>query len=187
MSSVAEAALTKRHRYQDGKTGEPTPLSHYQGRDNNRNTDSGAHKRLRSKINHQIAHAYAEGLGNTQQSMKTDPLLTAFDLADVNRMKIGLFRQFFLAHASSVAVFSDRLSKDFEMWFWPRHGCLEKQEGEQANTPNMGSFPHPPSSGRHSTTVQGRSARPACFLATAEVTDPLDASKVAARRSQKTS
>ncbi len=142
MSSVAEAALTKRHRYQDGKTGEPTPLSHYQGRDNNRNTDSDASKRSRSKVIHQIAHADAEGLSDTQQSMKTNPLLTALDLADVNRVQIGLFGQFFLAHAGSVAVFSDGFSKDSEMWFGPRHGCSEKHEGEQANTPNMGLFEH---------------------------------------------
>ena len=83
----------------------------------------------------------AEGVGNPQQSVKADPLFAPFDLAYVNGVKISLFRQFLLAQASPVAMASDRLPKNSEMWFWPRHDHSEKQEGEQANTPNMGLFP----------------------------------------------
>lgn len=79
-------------------------------------------KFTRSKFVHQIAHAHSQGLGDTQKRMKTDPLLTAFNLADVNGMQIGLFCEPFLAHACLIAVVSDRLAKDFEMLFGPRHG-----------------------------------------------------------------
>lgn len=77
---------------------------------------------------------------NTQQSVKTDPLLTAFDLADINRMKIRLLREPFLAHAGLLAVFSDRVAKDLEMWSVPGHKFLAKQDGNPRNTPNMGLF-----------------------------------------------
>lgn len=79
-------------------------------------------KFTRSKFVHQIAHAHSQGLGDTQKRMKTDPLLTAFNLADVNGMQIGLFCEPFLAHACLIAAVSDRLAKDFEMLFGPRHG-----------------------------------------------------------------
>jgi hypothetical protein len=94
----------------------------------------------RSKPVHKIAYAHAQSLGHAQKSMKTDPLLSALDLSDVNRMQIGFFCELFLAHACSIAVVADRLSNDLEMWFGPRHGCLEKQDGEPRNTPNMGVF-----------------------------------------------
>ena len=97
-------------------------------------------KFTRSKFVHQIAHAHPQGLGDTQKRMKTDPLLTAFDLADVNGMQVGFFCEPFLAHARSIAAVSDRFAKDFELLFGPRHGCLGKQDGQPWNTPNMGLF-----------------------------------------------
>ncbi len=39
----------------------------------------------------------------------------AFDLANVNRMQLGLLRQRFLAHAGLSAVLADRGTKDFEL------------------------------------------------------------------------
>lgn len=44
-------------------------------------------------------------MGNAQQCMKTDPLLAAFDLADVDRMQIDLFRQFFLLNPARSRYF----------------------------------------------------------------------------------
>ncbi len=79
------------------------------------------------------------------KSVQTDPLLAAFDFADVNRMQIGLFRERFLAHSCLIAVVTDRFAKDFEMLLGPRHGHSGKQDAEPGNTPNMGLFA-PPSS-----------------------------------------
>jgi hypothetical protein len=100
----------------------------------------GGETRSRSKLVYQIAHAHAQSLGHTQKSVKTDPLFATFDLADVNRMKIGLFRERFLAHACAIAVLSNRVAKGFEMFFRARHNCLREQEAEHRNTPNMGLF-----------------------------------------------
>lgn len=74
-------------------------------------------------------------MGHPQQSVKTNPLLTTLDFADVNRMQIGFFRQSFLAYPSAVAIFSDRLPKDSQMWFGPRHGYSKEREREQCEHP----------------------------------------------------
>lgn len=89
---------------------------------------------------HQLAHAHAQSLAHTQQSVQTDPLFATFDLADVNRMQIGLLRECFLTHACSFAVLSNRIAKDFEILFRARHKHLRKQEAAPCNTPNMGVF-----------------------------------------------
>ncbi len=100
----------------------------------------GARQPKRSKVVHQIAHTHAQSTRHTQKSVKTDPLFATFDLADVNWVKIGLLREPFLAHAGLLAVFSDRVAKDLEMWSAPGHKVLGKQDGKPRNTPNMGVF-----------------------------------------------
>jgi hypothetical protein len=72
--------------------------------------------------------------------MEANPLLTAFDLADVNGMKLGLFRKLFLAQASFGAVSPDGIAQNLEVGSGARHSVLAKQEGGKLNTPNMGVF-----------------------------------------------
>jgi hypothetical protein len=47
--------------------------------------------------------------------VKADPLLSAFNFANINRMQIRLFSQFFLAHADLLAVFANGISKNFKI------------------------------------------------------------------------
>jgi hypothetical protein len=60
-----------------------------------------------SHIGHQITHANAEGLGNPHQGVDTYRLFPSFNLTKINRMQIGLFRQFFLGHFILFPMFSD--------------------------------------------------------------------------------
>ena len=53
--------------------------------------------------------------------MNTDGLFSAFNLTEINRMQVGLFRQFFLAHFSRFAVLSDGFSNHLLMWQTFRH------------------------------------------------------------------
>lgn len=60
--------------------------------------------------------------------MKTDPLFAALNLADIHWMQIGFLGERFLTHPRPVAVFSNRVAKDFEVLFRARHKHLQKQE-----------------------------------------------------------
>ena len=42
--------------------------------------------------------------------MKTNPLFSTFDLADIDRMQFGFFRQFFLTQTRFFAVSSNGVS-----------------------------------------------------------------------------
>ena len=72
--------------------------------------------------------------------MEADPLLAAFNLADVNGMQLSLFGQLFLTHAGLGAVLPDRGSENPDWLSCARHSLSKKQEVEKSNTPNMGVF-----------------------------------------------
>lgn len=55
----------------------------------------------------QFAGADPDGLGHPQQGMETDPLLAAFDLADVNGMEVRFFGELFLAQPRLFAMVAD--------------------------------------------------------------------------------
>ena len=81
--------------------------------------------------------------------MEADPLFATFDLADVNGMEVGFFRELFLAQASPGPVASDRVAQDFQVRSSARHKSLEKQIRREVNTPNMGVFIFLRSGGDH--------------------------------------
>ncbi len=54
--------------------------------------------------------------------MNTDRLFSALDLAKIDRMQIGFFRQLFLAYAQFLPVFPNCLADDFLMWLPFGHG-----------------------------------------------------------------
>ena len=53
--------------------------------------------------------------------MKADPLLATFNLANVNRMKVGLFSQLFLTQARLDAVLANGIAKYFKLLRLARH------------------------------------------------------------------
>ncbi len=65
--------------------------------------------------------------------MEADPLLAALHFADIDRVEIGFFRQFFLTHFGLFAVFSDRLTKNFAMLRNAGHTPQVEQEGRPEN------------------------------------------------------
>lgn len=86
----------------------------------------------------QIARAHSNSLGNPQKRMKADPLLAAFDLADVNRVEVRLFSQLLLTQARLHSVLTNGISENSELWRLARHSLSSEQKGQNANTPNMG-------------------------------------------------
>ena len=93
-----------------------------------------------SKPFNQITRFHTKGFGNAQQRMKAYPLFTAFNFADINRMQVGLFGQFFLAQAGLVAVSPNGVTEGFEILSRTRHSGSAKQGGLELRTPNMGLF-----------------------------------------------
>ena len=81
------------------------------------------------KVIHQVAHLYAERFGNPYQGMKADPLLSPFHFADINRVQVGFFRQYFLAHARLGAKFPDAIPQNFEILSRSCHRVSAKQWG----------------------------------------------------------
>jgi hypothetical protein len=92
-----------------------------------------------SKFVNQIAGANTESFGDSQQRVKTDPLLAAFNLANVNRVQIGFFGQLFLAQNSLLAVVANGITQYFEL-SRARHNATAKQRHAGWRTPNMGLF-----------------------------------------------
>lgn len=74
-----------------------------------------------SKVFDQLAHTHAEGFGDAHQGVNTGGLLTPLDLAEINRMQIGFFGQFFLAHPARFAMFPDGFANYFLMRLLSRH------------------------------------------------------------------
>jgi len=68
-----------------------------------------------SKLVNQITDANAKSFGNSQKRVQANPLLSAFDFADINRMQAGFFRQFFLAHADMLPAIPNGVTQDFQL------------------------------------------------------------------------
>ena len=68
-----------------------------------------------------MARLHSNSLGNPQKRMKANPLLTTFNLANVNWMKIGFFSQLFLIQASLYAVLANGIAENFKLLRLARH------------------------------------------------------------------
>lgn len=99
-----------------------------------------AQSERRSKFVNQIAGFHAKSFGHPQKRMKADPLFSPLDLADINRMQVGLFRQFFLAQSRRVAALANGIAQDFKLLRFAWHQLPAEQEGEKSDTPNTGLF-----------------------------------------------
>ena len=71
--------------------------------------------RERSDILHQVFKSNPNGFGDSDQSINAGGLLASLDFSDVNRVKIGLFRQLFLRQTRLGAVMSDRFPNNLPM------------------------------------------------------------------------
>lgn len=67
------------------------------------------------KAVNQGARLHSDCFGNPQKRMETDPLLAAFHLANINRMQLGFFSQFFLAQARLSAALADGVPENFKL------------------------------------------------------------------------
>jgi hypothetical protein len=92
-----------------------------------------------SKFVNQITDVNAKSFGNSQKRVQANPLLSAFDFADINRMQVGFFRQFFLAHADMLPAIPNGVTQDFQL-SRTRHSFLAKHESAKTRTPKMGLF-----------------------------------------------
>jgi hypothetical protein len=70
----------------------------------------------------------AQSMRDSQQGVEADPLLPAFDLADVNGMQICFFREPLLAQAKFGAVFTYSFTKNFELLSRRPHSLPKNQE-----------------------------------------------------------
>ena len=92
-----------------------------------------------SQFINQIAGFYPKSLRYPQKRVQADPLLSTFNLADINWMQVGLFSQLLLAHPCGLATVSNGVTQDFQL-ARTRHGTLGEQDRVKLNTPNMGLF-----------------------------------------------
>jgi hypothetical protein len=93
----------------------------------------------KSEFVNQIARFNFQSLGDPEQSVQTDPLLSAFNFPHINRVQIRFFRKLFLAQASLFAATPNGVAQDFQL-SRTRHGLLAKQDQRNVRTPNMGLF-----------------------------------------------
>jgi hypothetical protein len=94
---------------------------------------------LKLEFVNQIACFDSKRLGDTQQRVQADPLLSAFDFSHINRMQIGFFRELFLTQANFFSAISDGVAQDFQL-SRTRHNPLGEQDRRNLRTPNMGLF-----------------------------------------------
>lgn len=99
------------------------------------NANSG----LESKFVNQITRLNLQRLGNAQQCVQTNPLLSAFNFPHIYGVQIGFFRKLFLAQTSLFTSLADGVAQDFKL-SRTRHGLLAKQDRPNVRTPNMGLF-----------------------------------------------
>jgi hypothetical protein len=87
----------------------------------------------------QIPSPDAEGLGDPQKGMKANPLFATLHFADINRMQIRFFRQFFLTQLGRFAILANGFAKNFKDLL-TRHSLLGNHCRVKLKTPNMGLF-----------------------------------------------
>jgi len=73
-----------------------------------------------SKVSHNVTQPDAKGFGNSQQGLNRNGPVRSLDLAYVNGMQIGLFRQYFLSHRPFLTELADILA-DLFVCFKARH------------------------------------------------------------------
>lgn len=62
----------------------------------------------KSEVSDKLAYVHTKGFGHSQKGMEADPLLAAFNLPNIDRVEVGLFRQPLLADAGLGAEIPDR-------------------------------------------------------------------------------
>ena len=88
----------------------------------------------RSNLRHQIAETHFQGFGDSDQRMNAHRLFAALDLAEIDGMQLGFFRQFFLADADCIPMFSDGCADEFSMPRFVCHSRSGKQQPSGENT-----------------------------------------------------
>ena len=76
-----------------------------------------------------VAQLDAQGFGNSQEGINGDGPVGAFDLADINRVKIGLLSQFFLAQAGFLSAGANVFSDELAVFWNGRHKPSRNQQG----------------------------------------------------------
>ena len=87
-----------------------------------------AGSRLLSKLPNNIAQSNTECLGDFQEGINGDRPICTLDLTDVNRMQIGLLRQFLLAQARFFAIGANIFTDQFAVFGTNWHSLLAEQE-----------------------------------------------------------
>lgn len=89
-------------------------------------------ERLSKVVNH-IPQSDAQRLGYLQQRINGDGPVRAFDLTDINRMQIGLFRQSFLTQSCLLPVQTDVFADQLAVFRNGGHGPLQhRKRGREA-------------------------------------------------------
>lgn len=86
--------------------------------------------RLSEVANH-IPQSDVQRLGDFQQRIDGDGPVRTFDLADVNRMQIGLLGQFFLAQACPFPMKTNFIADQFAVFGDGSHGPLQHRKQRQ--------------------------------------------------------
>lgn len=68
-----------------------------------------------SKLRHDVAQPDFQSVGNPQQGVQADPLLSSFHLADIDRMQVGLFSKLFLTQLCLPPVMPDAFADYFSL------------------------------------------------------------------------
>ena len=78
-------------------------------------------------LRHQIAQANPQRLGDPHERMHAHRLFAPLDFADIDRVQLRLFREFFLRQRGALAVFPNCFTDDFAMLVGFRHRCVGNQ------------------------------------------------------------
>jgi hypothetical protein len=66
-------------------------------------------------------------LGDFQKRINCNRPFSALNLADINRVQVSLFRQFFLAQARLLAAFTNAVAYQFPVFWLVEHKPLQKR------------------------------------------------------------
>ena len=83
----------------------------------------------------QIPHTNFQRGRNPQERVQADPLFSPLNLSHIDRMKIGLFRQFFLAEPRADATFPYCIAQSFKLSSRVRHRFQQIRKAQNATHP----------------------------------------------------
>lgn len=87
-----------------------------------------------SQFIHQITDTNAKSLGNSHERKNAGRFLAAFQFAHINRVQVGLLRQFFLTQLGALSETANRFADNFLMSQGFCHAFSGKQEASETNT-----------------------------------------------------